>query len=380
MNERTTASALSSGLAVVVLLVLSSITAWGGEAQANASPTDSAAKTVMVHPKLGGFILGFDVDQDGTEGLLSEYLHLQDGNIDAATEVFDQNTGKILNVIAEKKDTQDDYVTEGIFDHIGLADFQTVVGGFAKNHYMTLDPIGANKFTGKWTPPIKKNYFLQGISNNRDGSDVAVVQFSDIEEILLYVFRSNISTNSFGPLMPFNDGNIGFPLVAYDSKRNAAVIVGSNGSPTTPPLIATVDLANGKIQEFTGAGVGNVLGLAVDSSTDVAVLTTQGGPLTPPMVDFYNVVKQTGFSVTLPGSNVGADVEFDPVHKLFVVAAGDASTGTVSLFEYDSNGILNKTISGGSLNSLTGCCVLNPATRTGFGVVGFSAGLQSFSY
>lgn len=372
---------LSSTLTIAALLCLSGVAVCADDVVAHSgkSQPGSAPKTVIVHPKLGGFILGYDVDQGGTKGSLSEFLTLQNGNSNVATEVFDQSTGKIT-VVAEKTNTQDDYVTEGIFNHIGLIDFQTVVGGLAKNHYLTINPIGINKFTGKWTPPIKKNYFLQSISNNKNGSDVAVVQFSDIEKIFLYVFRSNIASNTFGPQIPFTDGNIGFPLLAYDSKRNIAVLVGSNGSPTTPPLFATVDLADGKTLEFTGAGVGQVLGLAVDPSTDVAVVTTMGGPFTPPMVDFYNVVTQTGFGLTLPGSDIGADVEFDSLHKLFIVAAGDPSTGTVSLLEFDSKGNLKKTVTGGSLNHLTSCCVLNPSTRVGFGGVGFQAELQSFNY
>lgn len=384
MNQRkTTGSARCSVLAILAVLALLTLAFCPGEAAAQSAEPQrhSALKNVVVHPVLNGFILGYDVDQGGTEGSLSEYVALGDGNNNVATEIFDQKSGKILKVIAEKKNTPDDYVTEGIFNHVGLVDFQTVVGGFAKNHYETLSPIDTNKFTGKWTPQIRKNYFLEGISNNRDGSDVAVVQFSDIENVLLYVFSSNISSNTFGPQIPFNDGNIGpFPLVGYDSAKNVAVLVGSNGSPTTPPLFAVVDLVSGKTHEFTGAGVGQVLGLAVDSSTDVAVVTTMGGPFTPPMVDFYDVVKGTGFGLSLPQSDIGADVEFDPLHKVFVVVASDPSTGVTSLLEYDSKGNLKKTLSGGVLNQLTSCCVLNPSTRTGFGASGFQAELESFRY
>lgn len=103
-------SALSCLGVIALFLTLCNTAAWAGtepSSSAGAAPASetngpSPNKTVLVHPKLGGFILGYDIDQNGTEGLLSEYVTLQDGNNDVATEVFDQKTGKILKVIAEK--------------------------------------------------------------------------------------------------------------------------------------------------------------------------------------------------------------------------------------------------------------------------------------
>ena len=79
------------------------------------TPTNSRAGTVIVHPKLGGQILGYDVDRKGTEGVLSEYVSLGNGNSNVATETFDQKTGKIIKVVAKKTDSMDDYVTQGIW-------------------------------------------------------------------------------------------------------------------------------------------------------------------------------------------------------------------------------------------------------------------------
>ena len=46
------------------------------------------ASTITVHPKFGGQILGYDIDQNGTEGVLSEYVDEPDGSVLAATETF----------------------------------------------------------------------------------------------------------------------------------------------------------------------------------------------------------------------------------------------------------------------------------------------------
>ena len=91
---------------------------------------DSAPATVIVHPKLGGQILGYDIDRNGTEGLLSEYVSLGDGNSNVATETFDQKTGKILKVVAKKTDTQDDYVTQGIWGGVGVVMFEHALSMF----------------------------------------------------------------------------------------------------------------------------------------------------------------------------------------------------------------------------------------------------------
>ena len=68
---------------------------------------------VIVHSKFGGQIFGYDIDQNGTDGLLSEDKVLANGNVLAAVETFDQTTGDITGVVAETEN-QDNFVTMGI--------------------------------------------------------------------------------------------------------------------------------------------------------------------------------------------------------------------------------------------------------------------------
>jgi hypothetical protein len=161
------------------------------EFQADPSPRSG---TVIVHPKFGGQILGYDIDRNGTEGLLSEYVSLGGGANLVATELFDQKTGAILKVVAkEKRTTQDDYVTEGIFGSLGLDLFQHA----GQNHFLAINPLNAGKFTGKWTPPIKNNYQLWTISVSQGSPAVAAYQAS-FGGGPTYVFSSNIAKNTFG--------------------------------------------------------------------------------------------------------------------------------------------------------------------------------------
>ncbi|MGO9305068.1 MAG: hypothetical protein ACLP3R_15460, partial [Candidatus Korobacteraceae bacterium] len=50
---------------------------------------------VLVHSQFGGQIFGFDIDQNGTEGILAEAKSLANGNVLAAVETFDQASGRI---------------------------------------------------------------------------------------------------------------------------------------------------------------------------------------------------------------------------------------------------------------------------------------------
>ena len=54
------------------------------------------AGDVIVHGRLGGLIFGFEVDPNGTEGLLGEAVSNPDGTVSARVETFSQATGRII--------------------------------------------------------------------------------------------------------------------------------------------------------------------------------------------------------------------------------------------------------------------------------------------
>jgi hypothetical protein len=348
--------------------------------------------TVIVHPKFGGEILGYDIDRNGTEGLLSEYVSLGGGANLVATEIFGQKTGTILKVVAkEKRTTQDDYVTEGIFGSLGLDLFQHA----GQNHFLTLNPLHAGKFTGKWNPPIKKNYQLWTISVSQGTTDVAAYQ-SSFDTGLTYVFSSNIEKNTFGrqiSLKPIiNVDEFFHPQIALDSKTSQAVLADSQGcpEPSCVSTIALVDLTTGKISKFSdGLGIGTVNGLAVDPVRGIAVTTT----LIDQGVEFYDLAKQTGFEVQMPNPNVfaaGLDVEFDPIHRVFLVAQF-SSTGNLNdvqprIYVYDEKGNLKESIALQLRIPISPDKIaLNPGKRIGFiqaivEPINQGLELQSFAY
>src|SRR5262249_3098420 len=133
------------------------------------------ADPVIVQTKFGGQIFGFDIDQNGTEGILSEALNLSNGNVLAAVETFDQKTGKILKVLA-KTQTQDDFVTLGVVGaSVGLVEYEHSISLFNVKRYFGLaDPLSGNKATGRWTLLIGSQHLINQVSRNQGTTNNAV--------------------------------------------------------------------------------------------------------------------------------------------------------------------------------------------------------------
>src|SRR3954467_2266456 len=101
----------SSLLCMAVLTCM--LTAGVATAQTSTLQGNVGIGPVPVTTKFGGQIFGLDIDQHGTEGILTEASFLEDGRILAAVETFDQATGKILRVIKQVT-SKDDFITLGI--------------------------------------------------------------------------------------------------------------------------------------------------------------------------------------------------------------------------------------------------------------------------
>ncbi|HET9305963.1 MAG TPA: hypothetical protein VFO46_08060 [Candidatus Sulfotelmatobacter sp.] len=357
------------------------------------SDQSQPATPVIVHSKFGGQIFGFDIDQNGTEGVLAEAQDLSGGNVEAAVETFDQKTGKILAVLI-KTLTQDDFITLGVVGKsVGLIEHEHVVSFLnVQRTFLTINPLTGNKFTSKWTPPIGTQHLLKEVSRTQGSANNAVFAQDNSGSFIPFVFSSNVAANTFGPVISitdsFNFGSI-VPPMAYNTRTNVAVLGGGNGCFGCLPVIGLADLGKGTFTEFTGIGFGFVNGIAVDSADNIACTTTEDDA----SVEFYDLNTETGFTVVLPNSGEqqffsGADVEYDPIHKLFLVAqpnSSSASSGS-TIYVYDINGVLQKTINGFSFsnafNVVPAHIAIHPSVRIGF-VDGPSSNvneIQRFTY
>jgi len=369
----------------LVLLLFSGVAVFG----------QTVGGKVLVHSKFGGQIFGFDIDQNGTEGLLSEAQMLANGTVLAAVETFDQQTGVILKVVQETK-TQDDFITMGIVGNsVGLVEREHVIGfDRVERTFQILNPLDSNQFNGVWTPPIGSQHIIMpaGVSRSQGVPNVAVFAYDNSDQFIPYVFSSNVAANTFGPVVKITDSNnFGSvpPPIAYDSETNQAILGGGPGCFGCLPMIGVVDLTAGTFTEFMGIGFGFVNGLAVDSADGIVCTATEDDA----NVEFYDLMTQTGFTVTLPRSGgqqfySGADVEFDPIHKLFLVAQPNSSSSPSgsSIYVYDTNGNLKETLNGfnfsNAFNVIPAHIALNPSKRSGF-VDGPDSGvteIQSLKY
>jgi hypothetical protein len=170
---------------------------------------------------------------------------------------------------------------------------------------------------------------------------------------------------------------------------NQAVLGGGTGAFGTRPVIGVVDLTAGTFTEFTGVGFGFVNGIAIDSADGIFVTDTEDDA----SVEFYDLSSQTGFTVVLPGSSgqqfySGADVEFDSVNKLFLIAQPDSSSSPSgsTIYVYDTHGNLQETINGFSFsntfNVVPAHIALHPSLRSGY-IDGPDSGvteIQAFTY
>src|SRR5204862_872439 len=151
----------------------------------------------------------------------------------------------------------------------------------------------------------------QGISNN------AVWAIDVSGNFRPTVFTANVAANTFGPVIEVTDPDFtsgGNPGFAYDSVTNQAVLGHATlGNPFIPGKIATVDMTTGTLTKFTGVGLGDVNGLAVDPATGTSCTTTE----IDFSVEFYNLATQTGLTQPLPGATKQLSsrdqVEVDPV-------------------------------------------------------------------
>jgi hypothetical protein len=377
----------------VTLLALGLMALLVGQAPAAPGEPAIGPTGVIVQSQFGGQIFGFDIDQAGNEGILCESQILDNGRIHAAIETFDQTTGAIVKVIQETQ-THDDYVTLGVVGNsVGLVEREHSTGHLnVVRTFSTLNPLRRNRISGTWTPPVGTDHLVSQVSRNQGVPNVAVYALDLSGRFRPTLFTSDVAANTFGPVISISDGDFvsgGDPPMAYDNVANQAVLGHATlGNPFVPGKIATVDLATGAFVKFNGVGLGDVNGMAVDPATGTACTTTE----IDFSVEFYDLANQAGSIQTLPGAFnqifSGADVQFDPVNKLFLVGQPVSSTAGSgsSIHVYDVVGNLIESINGLSFsnvgNVVPAHIALNPRKRIGFvdGPDVAAGQIQSFTY
>jgi hypothetical protein len=349
----------------------------------------------------GGQIFGFDIDQNGNDGVLAS---AQDsggnGDVLVSVETFDQDKGKIIRSFARDLGPRNSYAVDGIFagDVALLTHFVVPQGSiYARRIYEVMNPVTADKFTGSWTPPIK-DVDVQQAAVNQDTATSALFVIELKNEDVPDLIVSDVASNTFTNVIHLDPNLFGLgnsPVLAQYTAANEAVFALSPDAGTVggvAPINVMIDLGTGAMTQMTGYNngpyhAGSVDGLAVDPNTGIAATTTELNA----QVEFYNLNTQERITaVQLPctdntsQSNSGSNIAVDPVNKLFLVTDYfycDGSQGS-AIVVYNEHGKRIETITGFTFAIGEPAPAINPSKRMGWafgGPKGFSQ-LQQFFY
>jgi hypothetical protein len=329
----------------------------------------------------GELIIGYDVDQDGTLGLVTS---------GSKVDTFDVASGVITGGFPSKS-TKQQYAVEAIAGgNVGL--IQRIDPSLIRR-YSLVAPFTTHHFTGHWTPPVSDIEIRPAVDQARHTGAFYAFELNNND--LPVIFSSNVAANTFGHVINLDPNKFTpnlQPRVGYYPPANEAVIAvspdgGARGG--MAPINYLIDLDSGKISSFAGFNngpfhAGSVQGMALDPNTGIEVTTTELNS----SVEFYNVVTRKPITVVQPPcTNDGFQgfangVAVDPVNKLFLVA-GTACKGTSfvsGLDVYDESANLVEAIPGFGFFPAQPPAVVDPAIRTGW-ILGPQANqLQQFFY
>ena len=347
----------------------------------------------------GGQIFGFDINQNGNDGVLASAQTLPGGRERVSVQTFEQDSGRITAFVTRETGTTHEYGMDGIFagDVALVTHYVTPPGSiFPKRLYQTMNPVAAGQLNGTWTPPLKDiDVLMAGSDQSAAETVLFVIELKRGDRPSLVVTDIAANTSRAIPLDPSLFGLGNSPHLAQYTAANKAVLAVSPDAGTVrgkPPVVALVDLDTGAMTTFNGYNngffhSGFVNGLAVDPETGIAATTTELNS----QVEFYDLDTMTGIAaVQLPCTSdtdqvhSGANIAVDPVNKLFLVAEYsycDGSHGS-AIVVYDEAGNHIETIAGFNFAIGEPAPVLNPSKRMGWafsGPAGFSQ-LQQFFY
>ncbi len=347
----------------------------------------------------GGQIYGFDVDQNGYDGVLAS-AGGSGNNAFASVETFDQKSAKITKSFATHNPRRNTYGVDGIFSgDVGLVTHYIVPKGqiYARRVYDVMNPVTARKFTGTWTPPLK-DVDIKLVAENQATSTSVVYVIELKNQDLPDLIVSDVAANTFGKVIHLDPNYFSLsnsPQLGQYAAANEAVVAESPDGGAVggeAPINFVFDLNTGKSTQFDGYNngpyhAGDVNGLATDINTGVTATDTELNA----QVEFYDIANQKGIAAVQLPCTGNADqyysawgIAVDPVNRLFLVAqtynaCNNGTSGEIVV--YDESGNQVETISGFQFAIGEPPPAVNPGKRMGwaFGGPGFSQ-LQQFYY
>jgi hypothetical protein len=356
----------------------------------------------VVSSQFGGQIFGWDMNQNGNDGVLTETV--LGSSVINAIETFDESTGKITKVVqkVQRINANVEPVVDAVAgSDVGIVDVERlIVQPFERNDYFDLiNPVTGEKITGRTKPRQILGINPNFVTNNQaSSSQIMMAVYSNKRgDDVVGLYTYDTVRNAWGKRVDFPLAFLfqnGFPnYAAIDATTNEAVVGYLGRARYNPHESATfyiMDAATGKhLRSFYGVGFGFPNGMAIDSTTDTMCTTTTGDT----DVEFYKLSTGKGKAVQIPiyyGKGPltnGAAVAADPIHHLFLVAQLDStfSPSGSTVIVYDERGKIVEYINGFDFFPSASSVVIphlavNPSKRTGYVNGPNPNQLQEFTY
>lgn len=357
----------------------------------------------VVHSRFAGEIFGWDIDQNGSDGVLTETV--LSGTVINAIETFDESTGQITKVV--QKRVRQNANVEPVVDAIAGNDVGVIdvardsfrKGVQRDDRFDLMSPVAGGKITSRSHPPHPFDVVPNFVTNNQaSSSQVMLALYRDKrgnDAAGLYTYDT--STGVWGKRIEFPKHelfNINEKIYAAVDATTSEAVIGYLGRPRYNPhessTFLIMDAATGKVlRSFYGKGFGFPNGMAIDPTTDTMCTTTTGDM----DVEFYNLASGKGKAVQIPvlfgggAETNGAAVAADPINHLFLVAQLNStfsSNGGSTVIVYDEHGKLVEFINGFNFLNQFSVVVphlaVNPSKRIGYVDGPNFNELQEFTY
>ena len=353
----------------------------------------------VVTSQFGGQIFGWDMDQNGNDGVLTETV--LGSKVLNAIETFDESTGKITKVVqkTQRVNANVEPVVDAVAGNdVGIVDVERDEDLTRNDYFDLISPVSGNKITGRTKPRHILGIVPNFVTNNQTSSNQIMMALypnkRGDDAVGLYTYDT--VRNAWGKRVAFPRAFLfenGFPNYAAVDPTTKEAVVGYLGrsryNPHESATFYIMDSATGKhLRSFYGVGFGFPNGMAIDPTTDTMCTTTTGDM----DVEFYNLSTGKGKAVQIPifyskgPLTNGAAVAADPIHHLFLIAQLDSTfspTGS-TVIVYDEHGKLVEYINGfnffGRYSVVVPHLAVNPSNRTGY-VNGPNLNqLQEFTY
>jgi hypothetical protein len=331
-------------------------------------PPIGTVKQILTHRRVGpgavltsyfgGPIFGWAIDENGTDGVLTEVTGLSDP-FTSVVETFDQTKARIVKIV-RKQNSGPGGDRELAVDTIQANDVSLIDDEKARpqkhirhDRFYVMAPVTGNKITGAWTRPPGKDFLIQEIADQQVDPDsvmaATILDGTITKPPTFEVVVTDIASNKILRVLhaPKLDG-VNYPyLVAEDTTTHHAYVPAANYQSET--VFVDFNVLTGRVSNNFVAPPfsGPVSGIAIDSATHMMCTTTSATY----SVQMYDLAtKKQTFVGQIPNSGgegqAGTSIAADPINHLFLVEQPNSLQGGSEIYVYDEKGNVLESLSG----------------------------------